>query len=276
MEQPAVDLYDTSYGEFSTGAQQAVRRETYGEDIGQTGWMTADELRHFMTLLSLSRSSSVLEIGSGSGGPALFMAQAVGCSIVGLDINRFGVDNANELARRRGLDSLVRFRLADASRPLAFEPQTFDAVFSNDAMCHLPRRPQVLKEWHRVLKPGGLMLFTDATVVTGLVSHEEIARRSSIGYYCFVPGGLNERLIEEAGFELVRSEDLTSSAAVVSGRWHDARESLRRELTGIEGEGNFEGLQAFLRCVRVLSGEGRLSRYMYLARKPGACGAGGS
>jgi hypothetical protein len=69
MEAP-VDLYNTSYDKFSVRVQQAVRSETYGDDIGQSSWMTAEELRHFAALLRLHRPSNVLEIGSGSGGPA--------------------------------------------------------------------------------------------------------------------------------------------------------------------------------------------------------------
>src|SRR5207253_7813940 len=44
------------------------------------------------------------------------------------------------------------------------------------------------------------MLFTDALVVTGILSNGEIATRSSIGPYFFLPAGENERLIETAGF----------------------------------------------------------------------------
>ena len=57
------------------------------------------------------------------------------------------------------------------------------------AMCHIANRLEVLGEWHRVLRPGGRMLFTDAMIVTGLVSQEELAVRSSIGWYLFVPPG---------------------------------------------------------------------------------------
>lgn len=264
----AVDLYNTSYDQFSAEAQQAVRTETYGEDIGQSSWMTVAELRRFIALLDLSPSTSVLEIGSGSGGPALFLAEAVRCRVTGLDINEFGIKNSTDLARRRGLDSLVKFQLADAGLPLPFAQDTFDAILSNDAMCHVPGRLEVLSEWHRVLKPGGRMLFTDAMVITGVVSHEEIARRSSIGTYFFVPTGENERLIREAGFEMVLREDLTADAATVAKRWHDARASHRADIIRLEGETNFAGLQEFLWCVHTLCGEGRLSRHMYLGRKP--------
>ena len=263
-----VDLYNNSYDKFAADAQRFVRLETYGEDIGQSSWMTADELRRFIRLLNLDESSNVLEIGSGSGGPALFLAETVRCRVTGLDVNEFGIKNSNELARMRNLDSLAEFQQADASEPLPFVRDTFDAIISNDAMCHVPKRAEVLKDWHRVLKSGGRMLFTDALVVTGLVSHEEIAQRSSIGYYFYVPPGFNEKLIEGAGFEIVGREDLTSDAAAVSKRWHEARANHREELIRIEGESNFHGLQEFLWCVHTLTREGRLSRFMYLGRKP--------
>jgi hypothetical protein len=112
------------------------------------------------------------------------------------------------------------------------------------------------------------MLFTDALIITGQVSHDEIATRSSIGLYFFVPPGENERLIEAAGFRLLAADDETDAAATIAQRWHDAREEHRAELTAREGEVNFAGLQRFLACVHSLSAERRLSRYYYLAERP--------
>ena len=264
---PEVDLYNGYYDQFSSDVLGAVRRETYGEDLGQSSWMTADELRHFISLLQLKKSDTLLEVGSGSGGCSLFIAEQIGCQVTGIDINEFGIKNSNELARKKNLDSFVRFQLIDAGRPLPLEDNCFNAVFSNDAICHIPGRSRILKEWHRVLKPGGRILFTDALIVTGLVSHEEIARRSSIGYYDYSPPGANERLIRECNFELIRTEDLTAQAALISERWLNARERHRDALLKLEGESKFNGLQEFLKCVQKLSSEKRLSRFMYLAEK---------
>jgi SAM-dependent methyltransferase len=268
-EPPApVDLYNASYGQYSADAQQAVRAATYGEDLGQTGWMTADELRHFSTLLGLTASSRVLEVGSGSGGPALHLAATVGCTITGLDVNAFGVQTAQEQAAHRNLDDRAHFQVIDASQALPFDANSFDAVICNDAVCHIPGRAGLLAEWFRVLRPGGHMLYTDAMVVTGLVSHDEIARRSSIGTYFYLPPGENERLIGDAGFDLVEREDRTPAAAEISRRWHDARDTHRDALVALEGDRQFAGLQEFLWCVHTLTAERRLSRHMYLARKP--------
>lgn len=262
-----VNLYDNFYDNFSARVLEQVRAETYGEDVGQNSWMTAEELDRFIELLRLQSSSNLLEVGSGSGVPALYVARKTGCRVTGLDINESGVRNANELATTQNLAARAHFQLADASRPLPFGDETFDAIVSNDVMCHVPKRLEVLKEWHRVLQPGGRMLFTDAMIITGVVSHEEIATRSSIGRYFYLPRGENERLIEEAGFELILSDDVTANAALVAKRWHDARANHGADLIRIEGKENFEGLQKFLSCVHIISSEGRVSRYLYLARK---------
>jgi ubiquinone/menaquinone biosynthesis C-methylase UbiE len=263
-----VDLYNTYYDKFAADAQAAVRAETYGEDIGQSSWMTADELRRFIELLKIDESSTVLEVGSGSGGPALFLAEETRCKLIGVDVNEFGIKNANQIANERGLSDRAEFKQIDASKPLPFEAGSLDVVFSNDVMCHVPERQNVLKEWHRVLKPGGQMLFTDALVISGIVSHEEIAKRSSIGLYFYLPPGENERMIKEAVFEILNVEDLTPAAAEISKGWHDARQKHRDAMIKIEGEENFNGLQEFLACVHTLTAERRLSRFAYHARKP--------
>src|SRR5450631_160985 len=195
-----VDLYDSAYGNYESATYRQVRIETYGEDFGQTSWVTTEESNAIPQLLGLRSDSLVLELGCGSGGYTLHLAEKVGCRLIGLDINERGVHAANQLALARSLASRVRFEQCDASKNLPFDDNTFDAVFLNDALCHLPGRPEVLVEIFRVLKPGGQMLFSDALVIGGLVSHEEIATRSSIGFYVYSPPGENERLMERAEF----------------------------------------------------------------------------
>src|SRR5436189_5201677 len=105
----SADLYNTSYGNFETQVLANIRSETYGEDLGQTGWMTADELRGFIRLLKIKPSFHVLEVGCGSGGAALFLSCATGCRITGIDINANGIRNANRLAARSKLRNQASF-----------------------------------------------------------------------------------------------------------------------------------------------------------------------
>lgn len=267
MSDSTVNLYDHVYGDFGSNAEVAVRRETYGEDLGQSSWLTASEWLGFADQLKIAAGSDVLEVGSGSGGPALALAVARTCRVTGVDINEHGVRNARALAVARALTERARFEAVDASGALPFPDGAFDAVVSNDAMCHIRNRVAVLRDWHRVLRPGGRALFTDAMVLTGIVSHEELAIRSSVGYYLFVPPGANEEMLRQAGFTVLEARDVTTNAAEVASRWHEARARHRDALVAREGQANFDGLQRFLTCVRTLSVERRLSRYAYLAEK---------
>ncbi|HEV2150272.1 MAG TPA: methyltransferase domain-containing protein [Longimicrobiaceae bacterium] len=260
-----VDLFDTTYANFRQRVHEQIRRDTFGEDIVQNSWLVADEARELFEWMRLDPTSTVLEVAVGSGGPALFMARTTGAGVVGIDVNEHGITAANEMARAQGLELRVRFRCADAGQPLPFEDGSFDALVCIDSVNHFPGRLAVLREWHRVLRPGGRLVYTDAIVVTGLLTNEEIAARSSIGYFLFGPVGENERLIREAGFELLRAEDRTEAVAQVSGRWHDSRAAHRDDLLQIEGEDTFEGLQRFFAAVHALSSERRLSRYAFLA-----------
>jgi SAM-dependent methyltransferase len=262
-----VDLYDSAYAHYGSEVYRQIRMETYGEDFGQTSWVTTQESREIPRLLDLRPDSWVLEVGCGSGGYALHLAETVGCRVVGLDLNAAGIHNANQLAAARGLVAHARFEQCDASSRLPFDDGSFDAVFSNDVLCHLRDRRNVLCEMFRILKTGGRILFSDALVVGGMLSHEEIATRSSIGFYVYSPPGENERLIDRAGFRQIRVSDTTESAAQIAIRWRQARDKRKKELVAVEGEGNFEGLQRFLSCVHSLTAERRLLRYLYVADK---------
>ena len=262
-----VDLYDHAYGEYDRDVYQQVRVETYDFDLGQTSWVTTEKSNQIPKLLNLGENSQVLEIGFGSGRYALYLAEQIGCRIVGVDINTNGVQSARELARKSNLQSRVEFEQHDASKPLPFEDARFDAAFSNDVLCHIGGRASLLRDVHRVLKPGGCLLFSDALVIGGLITSEEIATRSSIGFYIFTGTGVNERLLAASGFRLLQAIDTTQNAAQIAKRWHDARAGHSVQLRAVEGDRDYEGLQRFLSCVHGLTSERRLLRWVYVAAK---------
>jgi SAM-dependent methyltransferase len=263
-----VELYDGEYGNYDSGVYRQVRTETYGVDFGQTSWVTTEESTEIPNWLALTNTSSVLEIGCGSGVYALHVAKTIGCRVIGLDVNALGIRTANQLALNSEMEGKVRFEVCDVAKPLPFANESFDAVFSNDVLCHVPGRSAVLAEIYRVLKTGvGRMLFSDALIIGGVISHEEIAARSSIGYYLFSPPGENERLLLEAGFNGLKVVGTTEHASLTAARWHRARENYKERLIAVEGEPTWAGLQRFLSCVRVLTEERRLLRLLYQARK---------
>ena len=263
-----VDLFESTYTHFTEQVLDTVRKETFQTDIGQNSWVTVEEYDSFIRDLRLTSTSHVLEVASGSGGPALYLAQKVGCRVTGIDATESGVKTATEAATRAHKSDSVDFVLADATAHLRYTDNTFDAILCIDSMNHFANRLSVLKEWRRVLKPGHRAVFTDPVVITGPVTNDELARRSLVGLFLFVPPGVNEHLIAAAGFQLIEQTDVTDNAALISGRWHQARERHKDALWKIEGDERFNGLQEFFATVHSLTTERRLSRMLYLVEKP--------
>jgi len=263
-----IESYDIFYDNYASELYRKIRLDTYRDDLGQTSWTTAFESQEIPRLLKLTPYSQVLEIGCGSGGYAVYVAERSGCHITGIDISALAIRNANRLARAKDLTAFLRFERADATKKLCFNNETFDAVFSNDTLCHLPNRPAVLAEIFRVLKPGSFMFFSDALILGGLISKDEFAERTKLGPYVLTPPGENERLIAAAAFNKPKVKDTTQGATRIAAQWREARKKRKRLLLLVEGDDIFAEHQRFLSCVHKLTSEKRLLRRVYLAQKP--------
>ncbi|HLZ34023.1 MAG TPA: methyltransferase domain-containing protein [Nitrospira sp.] len=103
----------------------------------------------------LCQGQRVLDLGSGTGYPALLAAQTVGPtgSVVGIDLAEQMLVAAERKAKRLGLTNIV-FRTGDVST-LPFDQHTFDAATSRFCLMFLPEIPMALAEIARVIKPGG-------------------------------------------------------------------------------------------------------------------------
>ncbi|MCK6446467.1 MAG: class I SAM-dependent methyltransferase [Planctomycetes bacterium] len=264
-EPDRVDHYGASYGHFATELLAAVRADAFGEDIGQNGWLTADEQDAFVARLAPTSASTLLDVACGSGGPTLRIARSTGCRVHGVDAHGEAIARARAAAESAGLGSRAAFTQLDAAGRLPFADGEFDRLTCIDALNHLPDRRRVFAEWARVLRRGARLLVTDPVVITGAVTNEELAIRASIGFFLFVPDGLDERWLTEAGFRVESAEDRTENMARVAERWHAARARRARELCALEGEQTFAGQQRFFEITARLASERRLKRQAFCA-----------
>jgi len=264
---PRVAHYDASYHNFQSDLYTEIRREAFGEDIGQNSWHTSDEQDKFIGWLQLTPGKSLLDVACGAGGPALRVAEKTGCSVVGVDVHEQAITTANAVAMEQGKGKIAEFLVADAATSLPFLDGRFDAITCIDAINHLPDRERVITEWKRVLKPGGWLLFTDPTVVTGALTNAEIAVRSSIGFFLFVPADYDESVLAKCDLRVRVKEDVTDNMASIAERRRLAREKREPELRKMEGDSTYQGQQDFLEVAARIARDRRLSRFVYVSQK---------
>src|ERR1700756_3106756 len=162
---PSASHYNTNYGNFETELYAQIRKEAFGEDIGQNSWLTSDEQDRFLEWLELSPGKILLDVACGAGGPSLRIAATTGCSVVGIDVHEQAVMTASSLAAQRGLAEHAEFCSIDATGRLPFSDASFDAITCIDAINHFSDRSRVVAEWARLLKADGRLLFTDPIIL---------------------------------------------------------------------------------------------------------------
>ncbi len=268
-QDPPADGYESFYREFDSSLMRQLRREAYGEDIGQHSWVSAEELRGDIQRLKLSPSSQFLDLGCGPCGPLTFILANVGCRGTGVEISPSALQAGSKRAASLGIEALLSVQVADLNEPLPFEPHAFDGAMSLDVVLHLRDRLKLFHEVAKLLAPGGRFLFTDAGVVTGSLSNEEVRKRSVHGHTQFVAAGWNAGLLESAGFRLIETENRTMSVLKSASGRLAAMQAHRAELVQVLSAADFEMQQDYLETVVELSRRGAVSRVMYLAEAHG-------
>lgn len=109
---------------------------------------------------NLKAASHVLDIGSGFGGSARYLAKKFGCRVTCLNLSELENEKNRTMNREQGVADLVT--VIDGSyEDIPYPDENFDAVWSQDAMLHSSNRRKIFEEVARVLRNGGQFIFTD-------------------------------------------------------------------------------------------------------------------
>lgn len=210
--QTAKDYYDSEdanafYAEIWGGEDIHVGLyESDNEDIAQA---SARTVRHMASKLDLKPGAKVIDIGSGYGGAARYLARETGAHVTCLNVSEKENARNRRMTEEQGLEGKIEIAHG-VFEDIPFPDKSFDVVWSQEALLHSGDRKRVLKEVARVLKPGGDFIFTDPMQAT--TSHDtseyqpiydriHLSDMESMEFY--------KTTLEDLGFDTVEIEDLT-------------------------------------------------------------------
>ncbi|WP_040406442.1 class I SAM-dependent methyltransferase [Amycolatopsis nigrescens] len=205
-----VGLYDHPGEEIAPASRRTVQRMAAG--------------------LALTEKTRVLDIGSGYGGAARYLASTYGCHVTCLNLSEIENGRNRQLSAEQGLSELIE--VVDGSfEDLPLEDNHFDVVWSQDAMLHSGDRIRVLQEVARVLKPRGEFVFTDPMAADGsdrsalrpILDRLHLESMGSPGFY--------RRELNRLGLDTVEFEDHTPHLATHYARVLEETERREAEIS---------------------------------------------
>lgn len=190
-------------------AMQAIERAVCGCDYGGTAWTTRAEADRIAAALGLGPRVALLELGAGSGWPALYLAGTTGCDVLLTDLPVEGLAIARERAARDALSDGCLAVCADAAH-LPLVDGSFDVINHSDVLCCLVEKRKVLSECLRAIRPGGRMAFSVLYIPSGLSPADH--RRAREAAPEFVEADADyPTLLAETGWALLERTDLTGA-----------------------------------------------------------------
>ncbi|HJO03857.1 MAG TPA: methyltransferase domain-containing protein [Acidobacteriota bacterium] len=240
--------------DFYDGPADTIYRTTWGENLHlgvprQAGCFGRDATEHATELMArhapLHEGACVLDLGSGYGGPARFLASEFGCPVTGLNVSTVEIEEATRQTEARGLQGLVSFDHGDFHE-LPYAAGSFDVVWSQDSLMYGADKRRILEEVSRVLKPGGVLDFTDILAPRDLETRD----RDRLYERVRTPEMWDtERYLAELlplGFKIRRVEDwsehVSASYAWVREQAIATREELEAKVGGELVERTLDGL----------------------------------
>jgi len=161
-------------------------------------------------LAAISADMSVLDVGSGIGGPARFLAATYGCQVTGVDLSAAFVDAARYLTERTGQSGQVSFQTASA-RELPFDDGRFDVVLLQHVAMNISDRAGLYREIWRVLTSGGRFATFDV-VSNGGKPHYPLPWARTPATSFLLTAAATRDAIEAAGFRTLTWQDDTEAA----------------------------------------------------------------
>ena len=242
-----------------------IERRVRGSDYGATSWTTREQAEQAATRLALAPGVRLLELGAGSGWPALFLATLSGCDVVLTDLPLSGLRIARERAALDGLGSRCSVLAADGS-VLPFADQSFDRIQHADVLCCMDRKREMLGECRRVARDAARMEFSVISLAREPdgVDEQRLLQQSGPPY----PGAEADYadLLEETHWTVLDRIDVTAEFVRCMDVLLHESHARRSALVDLLGESDYADRLQRRRSTRAAVTRGLLRREIFLAR----------
>ncbi len=185
-----------------------IERRVRGSDYGATSWTTRAQAEAAVARLGLSTGHCLLEIGAGSGWPALFLATLSGCEVVLTDRPVSGLRIARARSLCDGLENRCSVLAADGAA-LPFADGTFDRIHHADVLCCMERKREMLQECRRVGRDGAAMEFSVIALAREPTGDDERRLLQKSGPPYPDAGADYAVLLRETGWNVLQHIDVT-------------------------------------------------------------------
>ena len=225
------------------------------------GWLSPggnDELERLLDGIEI-HGKSILDIGVGTGGPALALLGKFGAEhVTGVDVEQSVIDRALELARIQGLQDRLELHCVQPG-PLPFTGEKFDVVFSKDSFIHIADKRTLFDEVHRVLRPNGIFVFSDWCCGTPPYSEEMEQFFENGMRFSTATAGDNIDHMVQSGFRDICVRDRNAWFTENSEReYQRAIGSNREKMVGMFGEEKADSIAAAAKRRVVIGSQGQL------------------
>jgi tocopherol O-methyltransferase len=274
-----------SENQFSVGAVRdhydrlsAYYRALWGEHIHHGYWEDGETPSRAQVQLverlaeraRIPHGGRVLDVGCGVGGPALWLARNLGCTVLGLTISPVQARMAAEKALAEGLGRLARFEVADANQ-LSIAAGSFDAVWVIECSEHLADKARFVASCARALKPGGVLALCAWLRAEryALPGHARLVAEVCRGMLCPHLASMMDYQgwMRDSGFGQIEAEDITRRVEQTWGRCAElvSRPEVRAALRATDRRTR-RFVEAFT-AIRQAYREGAMAYGMFTARK---------
>ena len=261
---------------YYDGPADEIYRRLWRDNVHMGSWTDPDDTidtamvrtnRVMAERARVRHGSELLDLGSGYGASARFLAKEYGCWVVGVNISPRENELAIERNRAAGLDDRIDIRYGDFHE-LPFDTAQFDVVWTQESLLHAADKPQVLDECLRVVRPGGRFVLSDL-LVRGSLTQEE---RERIYQRVRSPGmwDLDEYVdaIKDAGFKVVDTADWPENVAPtyqsVLDQLVEQRDALADSVPSEQIDSTITALQLWVDSARA----GKISHGFVVAERP--------